>query len=95
MKPIRLTARAARDLIAIHGYISANHPAAAAGVVQRIHDALRRLEVLPYSAPIGPRPGTRQLSVPGLPYVAVYRIGDETVDVLGVFHTARDPEVRG
>lgn len=33
--------------------------------------------------------GTREFSVTGLPYVIVYAIADDAVDVLNVMHTRR------
>ncbi|MET0631536.1 MAG: type II toxin-antitoxin system RelE/ParE family toxin [Xanthobacteraceae bacterium] len=37
----------------------------------------------------GALPGTREMVVPGLPYVIVYRIEDGAVAVLGVYHGAQ------
>ena len=32
--------------------------------------------------------GTRELVVPGLPYIVVYRVGSDAVEILRVYHTA-------
>jgi plasmid stabilization system protein ParE len=37
----------------------------------------------------GSRLGIRLLVVPGLPYIVVHRVGDETIDIIAVSHTAR------
>jgi len=34
-------------------------------------------------------PGTRELVVTGTPYIVAYRVRDETVEILRVFHAAR------
>jgi toxin ParE1/3/4 len=34
--------------------------------------------------------GTRELIFPGLPYIAVYRIKDQVVEVPRVYHAAQD-----
>jgi len=34
-------------------------------------------------------PGTKELLVSGLPYIIPYRVKDETVQILRVYHTSR------
>ena len=46
------------------------------------------------SAPAGPRPGLRQLTMTSFPYVIVYRVGRDAVTIFGVYHAARHPSVR-
>jgi len=38
----------------------------------------------------GRRSGTRELPVPGTPYLLVYRVKRESVQMLAVLHGARD-----
>lgn len=35
-------------------------------------------------------PGVRELSVRNAPYVIVYRVDGEAIDILAVYHTAQD-----
>jgi addiction module RelE/StbE family toxin len=91
--------RSARaDLEDISHYISNDSPAAARRVIDRIRLAVRRLAAFPRSARVGSEPGTRELVVTGLPYVVVYRIVGEQphefVEIVGVFHAARDLGLR-
>ncbi|MGZ8373088.1 MAG: type II toxin-antitoxin system RelE/ParE family toxin [Rhodoplanes sp.] len=58
-------------------------------VVRRIEKAIDRLRILPLSGRPGVVKGTRILVVPGLPYVAIYRVVDDFVDIVAVLHTAR------
>lgn len=81
--------RSLRHLKAIYDYITPHNPEAANRTVQRIRTTVDRLTQLPYSGRPGPR-GTRILSVSGLPYVAVYRVFNDQVRILAVFHTSRD-----
>ncbi|MEI9805332.1 MAG: type II toxin-antitoxin system RelE/ParE family toxin [Pseudolabrys sp.] len=79
---------ALRDLEAIRSYIAQENPDAAGKVVDRIEQAIARLDVLPLSG----RPslnGTRLLSVPGYPYVVIHRVSGATVRIVAIFHTAR------
>jgi plasmid stabilization system protein ParE len=86
---LRYKARALRHIEAIHGYIAKHDPGAAARVVRRIEQSIGRLANLPLSGRPGVVVGTRILVVPGLPYVVIYRVREEDVDVLAVPHTAR------
>jgi plasmid stabilization system protein ParE len=86
---LRYKARALRHIEAIHGYIAKHDPAAAARVVRRIEHSMGRLTSLPLSGRPGVVAGTRILVVPGLPYVVIYRVREEDVDILAVLHTAR------
>ena len=64
-------------------------------MVARIIKATERLEHHPFSAPAGRIASTRQLVVPGLPYVVIYAVAEDAIVIHGVFHTARDPRSRG
>jgi toxin ParE1/3/4 len=84
---------ALRDLESIHSYIARGDPEAARRVIARIERCTGRLEQLPYSGRPGPR-GIRLLSVPGLPYVVIHRVQQDTVKIVVVFHTARNRRFR-
>jgi plasmid stabilization system protein ParE len=86
---LRYKKRALADIEAIHKYITDYDRQAANGVVRRIERSIERLLVLPLSGRLGPVPGTRLLVVPGLPYIVLHRVGDETIDIVAVLHTAR------
>jgi toxin ParE1/3/4 len=86
---LRYKKRAPADIEAIHRYISIHDRLAARGVVQRIERSIGRLLILPMSGRPGSIPGTRLLVVPGLPYIVVHRVSDETIDIIAVLHTAR------
>ena len=86
---VRFKARALRHIEKIHEFISAHDPAAAKRTVQRIEHSIGRLAFLPLSARPGIVEGTRILVVPGLPYVVIYRVGDDTIDIIAILHTAR------
>jgi toxin ParE1/3/4 len=81
--------RALAHLKQIHAYIAKDNPAAARRVVKRIEEVTGRLSFMPMSGRPGVVKGTRLLVVPDLPYIVVYRIRAENVEVLAVLHTAR------
>ena len=84
---VNLTPRALRKLKAIKTYIAEDNKAAADRVISRILQSLYHLENFPLIGREGQIEGTRELSIPGLPYIGVYRIVNETeIDVLTIIH---------
>lgn len=86
---IRFKRRALADLEAIHEYIAPHDPVAAKRVVVRIASAIQRLRDFPLSGRVGPVRGIRLLVISGLPYIVVYRVRPEAVDIIAVVHSAR------
>ena len=90
MKQLVIAEPAARDLEGIVNYIALDDPIAAEGVYLGIVAAAQKLPRFPALGRPGRHPETRELSVPGLPYLIVYEASAEAVTILAVFHTARD-----
>ena len=86
---LRYKRRALNDLVSIEEYIARHDREAAERVVRRIDRAIGRLLTLPLSGRPGVVQGTRVLVVPGLPYVAIYRVRRDMVDIIAVLHAAR------
>jgi plasmid stabilization system protein ParE len=74
----------------VHAHIAMDNPQAAARVVRRIKTCVEKLASFPNAGRIGQVDGTRELVVPGLPYIVVYRLNAESVEILRVFHSATD-----
>ena len=86
---IRWTKRAIRSLASIHAFISQDSPSVAARVTAAIMDATDRLEQFPQSGRLGRIEETRELVIPGLPYIILYRVVDDVILILAVIHTSR------
>lgn len=86
---VRWLSGATRSLRAAHQYIAADNPVAARNVIERLQIAVERLAAHPSMGRPGRRPGTRELVVPGVPYIVIYRVGDVDVQILRVYHTSR------
>jgi len=71
-------------------YIEIDSPGAAARQIDRIEAAVNLLRAFPMMGRAGRRSGTRELPVPGTPYLLVYRVKRESVQMLAVLHGARD-----
>ena len=86
---LRWRLSAVNDLTEISDFISENDPEAARAVVNRVLHSVERLASFPNSGRAGQVEGTRELVVPGLPYIVVYTCDDTDVSIIGVFHGAR------
>ena len=83
------SAFALSDRDRIFAYIEAENPDAAIAVDERIAAAVRRLKEFPESGKLGRVPGTRELVIPGTPYVAAYVTTTSRVRILRVLHGAQ------
>lgn len=83
---------AQQDLVDIVDYVASDNPTAAENVYDHIVAAAERLADFPAMGRSGWLPGTRELVVPGFPYIVVYQVdaAHDTVTILAVFHGARD-----
>jgi toxin ParE1/3/4 len=89
---LRFTPRARRHLDTIAEYIAERNPVAAQRVGARIRETIDLLSRFPHIGHPGALPGTREMGLPGLPYIIVHRIenGDEdTLVILGIYHGAQ------
>jgi len=89
MRAIRWTRTALKNLDDEATFIARDNPRAAAGLVTRILEAVDALAAHPAMGRAGRVPGTRELVVPGTPYIVPYRVRRGAVEVLRVFHAAR------
>ena len=86
---VRWLKRALANLEAEAEYISRDSHAAAQSVVMVIEQAVQLLASHPALGRAGRVEGTRELVVTGTPYIIPYRVREDKVEVLRVFHAAR------
>jgi len=88
---IRWTAPAASDLTDICDYIRDHDaPAAARRVAPTIYERVASLAQFPHRGRAGRRQGTRELVLPSLPFLAVYRIRGDVIEILRILHGAQN-----
>lgn len=80
------TRRATHDLYQVREFIRLNNPNAAEKVGHRLQAAVAGVSRFPASGRAGKVPGTRELVVPGLPYLIIYRVSGERVQILRILH---------
>jgi toxin ParE1/3/4 len=88
---IRWSPDAAAELQRIVDYIRLDNSAAAQRVGRAIYNRLSVLEKFPESGRIGRVEGTRELPLPSLPFIVVYRVVERAnvVEIVNVIHGAQ------
>ena len=86
---IKWLKKALLDLDEAESYISRDNPSAAAEVVLKIVKAVSMLGLQPGLGRPGRVSGTKELIVPETPYLVPYRVKENTVQVLRVYHSSR------
>ncbi len=82
---------ALRNIDEIANYIAQDNPAAANQVVETIFTQVNLLAGQPALGRSGRVLGTRELVISNTHYLVPYRIRNNRVEVLRVFHTSRRP----
>lgn len=78
--------RAIAHLADLRSYIARDNPNTANRIAGALLDAVERLAELPNLGRPGRVAGTRELVVPGTPYVIPYRVRGDRLEVIAVFH---------
>lgn len=86
---IRWSPAAVENLGLIFKYIRPDNPSAAERVVRTIYDSAGSLESFPYRGRVGRVDGTRELILPSLPFVIVYRVLEDAIEIAAVIHGAQ------
>lgn len=87
---LRWTDSAARDFTQICDYIEEHSSGATARRVGfSIHQALDLLAEFPELGRTGRKPDTRELVFSSLPYIAVYRVRENAIEILRILHGAQ------
>jgi toxin ParE1/3/4 len=86
---IEWSARALAERDAIFDFVEAESPRAAAVLDERVADQIRLLGRFPQLGRLRRVAGTRELVINETPFVAVYRIEADAVQVLRIVHCAQ------
>ncbi|WP_271068984.1 type II toxin-antitoxin system RelE/ParE family toxin [Caulobacter sp. NIBR1757] len=81
---------ARRDVLGLAEFLSERSSTAAARILRAIYARTDRLAREPLLGRVGRMEGTRERVVPRTPYLIVYRIQGEQVEILRVLHGAQD-----
>jgi toxin ParE1/3/4 len=86
---LRWTPEAAADLERITDYLFEKTPDHAPELVRSIYSAPSALLFFPRRGRPGKKAGTRELVLSPLPYLVVYRISGESIQILRILHGAQ------
>jgi len=87
---LRWTDAAIRDFTHICDYINQHSSGSTARrVALSIHEGIDLLARFPEYGRTGRKPDTRELVFSGLPYIAIYRIHKEVIEILRILHGAQ------
>jgi addiction module RelE/StbE family toxin len=86
---LRWTEEAANDLEHITEYLLEHAPERAAGLVWEIYHAPAELLKFPLRGRPGKKEGTRELVLSRLPYIVVYRINRDMIQLVRILHGAQ------
>ena len=87
---LRWTLPAAEDLDSIKNYLEAHYQAFAEVTVRTIYQRIRTLKNAPNQGRSGHRSGARELPLTPLPYVVVYSVKAEAIEILHIHHGAQN-----
>ncbi len=87
---IKWLGEAGQDLVEIRRYIASDRPNAAVQVAKSILATVAYLRDHPEIGRAGRIPGTRELVIPGLPYIVPYRVKSAAIEILGVLHASQE-----
>ena len=77
------------DLVDIREFIDKDNPSAAKRVAINIKESANKLAINPFIGRIGTLDGTRELVVTKLPYILVYQVDQDQIEILRVVHTSK------
>ena len=87
---VRWRARALADLQGYYDWLSSLERGRPKQTLARIRTAAHSLKRLGDIGRPSIEPGLRELSVRNAPYIIVYRIDGDTIDILAVYHAAQE-----
>lgn len=78
--------KAVQHLLALREHIAQNSERSASLVAKRILDSIELLQAHPEMGRPGRVLGTRELVIPDTPFIIPYRIRNERLELIAVFH---------
>jgi len=87
---LRWTPAAAADLEEINRYLQQHHPSYRAPTILKLYKQIQSLKQFPSLGRPGCEAGTRELLFPPMPYIVVYRVRSDAIEILRIYHGARN-----
>jgi toxin ParE1/3/4 len=87
---VRWTRAALNQLHEAYDYIQLDKPSAASRMVDLIDAAAGRLGLFPQMGRPSARPKTREFAIPATPFILVYRVKDDMLEILALYHGSQN-----
>ncbi|HEV2688216.1 MAG TPA: type II toxin-antitoxin system RelE/ParE family toxin [Bryobacteraceae bacterium] len=87
---VRWTPPAAADLQNISDYLKEHHPHYRQPTLRKLYQKISALKDAPHIGRPGRVEGTRELLIRPLPYIAVYRVTEQAIEIWRVYHTSQN-----
>jgi toxin ParE1/3/4 len=87
---VKWTEPAFADLIEAQTFIAQENPNAAQQIGERVWNAGKQLRDNPYIGRPGEKPNTREWVIGRTPYRLVYRVKEDVIEILRVWHNSRN-----
>ena len=91
---VRWTTEALQHLHEAYDYIQLDKPSAAARMADLIETAVQHLGLFPSMGRPSKRPATRELAIAGTPFILVYRVKNNVLEILALYHGAQNWQER-
>jgi toxin ParE1/3/4 len=82
--------RAERELARQLAHLATENPFASERMRDRIEERVTALVQFPNAGRPSRREGVRELVISGTPYLAIYRVRGDTIEIVRFFHTSQD-----
>jgi len=86
---IAWTQQADEDIDQIFVYLLQFNPKTASRTISDIQSSVLNLQRFPEIGKNGRVTGTREMTIPNIPYTVIYRVFEATVEIISVIHQAR------
>ena len=86
---LKWTSLALYDLKYIRQYIFLDNPLASKKVISQIYEDIKLIQSFPNLGKTGRKLSTRELVVSDLPYIIVYRLKKDEIEIIKIVHTAK------
>lgn len=87
---IRWSADAASDLESVAEFYFTRIPERAPSILQTIYESPQKLISFPERGRRGRKEGTREFVLAPLPFILVYQLGPESIDIVRILHGAQN-----
>ncbi len=85
---LKWTRLSIQDMQHLYDYIAEDNPKAAKKMISRIGEAADKLKKYPHMGKAGRVTNTRELVIAATPYIVVYVINGQTIQIVSVIHGA-------